>query len=280
MENDYGLKKVQNANLTIISEIDRICRKHGIKYMLDAGTLLGAVRHKGFIPWDDDVDIAMKHEEWEKFKNVAETELPDHLHLLTPMELAKENKFYDFTPRVMLTRSRRHEPDEESRFYGEKMNHLWVDIFILDNLPDGKIGAWYAKFRQKFWYLLGMGHRQKLDYGKYRFIEKIAVGIMSGIGKSVSMMKIAEGQDRAAKAADATQTKRVFYSNYQPDYLYVTLQKEWIEEVQYAPYEETKFMIPVHYDEILTWVYGDYMTPPAPDKRVASHGTEGVEIYE
>ena len=58
MKSDYDMSRVHQANLTILKEIDRICRKYNIKYMLDAGTLIGAVRHKGFIPWDDDADVA------------------------------------------------------------------------------------------------------------------------------------------------------------------------------------------------------------------------------
>ena len=74
MDNSYGLLKVQKANLILLEEIDRICRKHNISYMLDAGTLLGAIRHGGFIPWDDDADIAMRRQDWEVFRRVARME--------------------------------------------------------------------------------------------------------------------------------------------------------------------------------------------------------------
>lgn len=78
------LRKCQLKQLSILCEIDRICRKHNIDYWLDGGTLLGAVRHKGFIPWDDDIDIAMTVEGLERFKKVAPDELPSHLFLQTP----------------------------------------------------------------------------------------------------------------------------------------------------------------------------------------------------
>ena len=73
----YDLTKVHEINLKILKEIDRICRKYKIKYMLDGGTLLGAVRHKGFIPWDDDADIAFTRNNYEAFLKVVRRELPE-----------------------------------------------------------------------------------------------------------------------------------------------------------------------------------------------------------
>jgi len=76
---DENLRNLQLKELEILIEIDKICRKHDIEYWLDGGTCLGAVRHKGFIPWDDDIDIAMKLEDVQRFKTVAQKELPEWL---------------------------------------------------------------------------------------------------------------------------------------------------------------------------------------------------------
>lgn len=91
MENKYleeykkqQLRKCQLKQLDILKETDAICRRHHIDYWLDGGTILGAVRHKGFIPWDDDIDIAMTAEGLEKFKQIAPKEFSDHLMLQTP----------------------------------------------------------------------------------------------------------------------------------------------------------------------------------------------------
>ena len=80
-----NLRACQLRQLEILKEIDRICQKHHIEYWLDGGSLLGAVRHGGFIPWDDDIDIAMSVEDEHRFEEVAPKELPPHLFLQSPM---------------------------------------------------------------------------------------------------------------------------------------------------------------------------------------------------
>ena len=78
------LRRAQLKQLSILEEIDRICRKHSIRYWLDGGSLLGAVRHGGFIPWDDDIDIAMPLEDMQRFVEIAPKELREGLRLQTP----------------------------------------------------------------------------------------------------------------------------------------------------------------------------------------------------
>lgn len=75
-EKSFDLTKVHEVNLKLLKEIDRICRKYKIKYALDSGTLLGAVRHGGFIPWDDDVDVMFTRKNYEMFAKVVRRELP------------------------------------------------------------------------------------------------------------------------------------------------------------------------------------------------------------
>ena len=92
---------LHSANLKILKEIDRICRKYKIQYALDAGTLIGAVRHKGFIPWDDDADIVFTRNQFEAFKKVVRRELPDTMELVEPDSFHGGKAFFDFTPRII-----------------------------------------------------------------------------------------------------------------------------------------------------------------------------------
>lgn len=137
MENSYleqykqqQLRRCQLKQLAILQEIDRICQKHHIGYWLDGGTLLGAVRHGGFIPWDDDIDIAMRKEDLKRFVEVAPSELPDTLFLQSrktepgyPSPIAKvrdKNSFYV-------------EPSDDMA--ADYQKGLFIDIFPMINYP-------------------------------------------------------------------------------------------------------------------------------------------------
>ena len=218
-EAGYDLKKVHEASLKLLKELDRICRKYHIQYMLDSGSLLGAVRHQGFIPWDDDADVAFTRPEFEKFLAVAPGELPEGFTLLMPEEIRDGSVFYDFTPRILYENSRVHEDNEQMRFYDGKLNHLWVDLFVLDRLPDGRLGAWWAKLLQKVLYGFAMAHRERLDYRKYSLTDKLRVGVLAAVGRLIPMKTIYRLQRRMAAKDQGRRTKRWYYSNYQPDYL-------------------------------------------------------------
>ena len=277
----YDKKKLieaQQASLSILLEIDRICRAYGIEYMLDSGTLLGAVRHKGFIPWDDDVDIAMTRDNFEKFRAVAMNELKSGMELVMPSELGDGKVFYDFTPRIIYLNSRRHAQSEETIYYGDRLNHLWVDIFILDNISDNPLLDKITRLRQMMFYGLAMSKRYKLDMSKYKGSNRLKVLTLVMLGKLTDMQEIFKKQESLSVRYNTGDTKRLYYSNYQPDYLYVTLKREWVELVEELDFEGHMLMVPPFYHEVLTEIYGDYMQLPPEEQRVPSHSDE-IEVF-
>ena len=275
----YDLKAVHQANLRILKEIDRICRSHGIRYFADSGTLLGAVRHKGFIPWDDDADVAFTRENYEAFARVVRDELPEGMEFLEPSQIGDGKAFFDFTPRILYLNSRTHEDSREMAFYGGKLNHLYVDIFIQDELPEGKLPAAWTRLKNTMIYGLAMGHRFRLDFSKYSPLQKCVVAVLSAAGRLLPMSVIFRMERRAALRHNTGKSRLRYYSNYQPDYLYVTLKKEWNEETVDLDFEDMKLMAPKNWHQVLTCIYGDYRKLPPPEKRVPTHSTMEIQVY-
>ncbi len=274
------MEKVHETELKILKEIDRICKKYGLTYMLDSGTLLGAVRHGGFIPWDDDADVAMLRADYEKFLRVADRELPDSMELVRPEDFTLNQGFYDFTARIIYKNSRTHGQTFEMDYYEGKLNHIWVDIFILDDLPENPVNARFTILLHDIIYGLAMGHRYELDPDKYGTFMGLAVRFLSAIGRFIPLRFLFAAQRRIAIKDHVKYPKKYYYSNYQPDYLQVTLDASWCTPAQDLRFEDTYLSGPKDTDAVLTHIYGDYMTMPPEDKRVPTHSTMQILVDE
>lgn len=133
-QDEITLKKIHAVLMIIAKEIKRICEKHNIHYFMLAGTQLGSVRHKGFIPWDDDMDLGMLREDYDKFLEICKTEL-DHEHFYV-QNLDSESGFGKFYTRILL-KNTYLTYDYIENVTGER--GFFVDIFPYDNTPKSKI---------------------------------------------------------------------------------------------------------------------------------------------
>lgn len=142
-EDKFGLRPIWDASLAIYEEVAKICERHGLRYYATDGTAIGAVRHKGFIPWDDDFDISMPRPDYEKFKRFAKEELPAHL------------KWVDWhnTPEMSVLFGKVHDcrrdyiQDVEAKVGHVLSNGIYIDVFPVDGYPESRIDRLWIKIR-------------------------------------------------------------------------------------------------------------------------------------
>lgn len=251
------LKEAQDRAFELLCVIDDICRKEGITYFLDGGSEIAAVREKDLIPWDDDIDIQLRQEEYPAFKKAMEENLPSYYRIQEPEEFVP--RFYDFLVRVIDTRYLLREETEEERYYGNKQNYLGIDVFLHFRVPENLPGRLAAFLHLRILTGLGMAHRYRLDYSKYSLPEKIATACFRVIGKPISAKYIYKRMN-ATVARLNRKKSGIRLSNY----LMWNQQhrNEWTDKTTYGEIRGRRFPIPAGYDEELTMYYGDYMKPP------------------
>ena len=270
-------KRLWNVLLNIVVELDRICKKHDIRYFAIVGTLLGAVRHKGFIPWDDDLDIIMLRPDYEKFKSVIEDELKDNpnysmwywfnYHLETDPEntpqairdlpfISKEqmDKYPGWAPFFPLLRLL----DERTTYLmrdGRKnvFYAVWLDILCLDPCPPFQDKRSLNKFR-----------RANEILSATVFPERTKASIESGkkfLTPPAELAKFLELPYKIkAQLFDNFMARTFAPSRY-------TYKAKNFENVIYLPFETIEIPAPADYDEVLTDRYGDWHEIPSFHKK-------------
>ena len=147
------LNKIHRSEQEILDEITRVCDKNGLRYLLIGGTLLGAIRHNGFIPWDDDLDISMPREDYEKFLGIAPKELGDRFLL---EDISTNDEYCYMFSKVKLKNTIMREKTMSESYDGGQ--GIWVDIFPLDytnHFKDSFIKLKWRKRHVSFYYIIG-----------------------------------------------------------------------------------------------------------------------------
>ncbi len=279
MARDFDLKRLQNEQLEILKEVDRICEKHDIEYFGAWGTVLGAVRHKGFIPWDDDIDIAMKWTDYVKFQEVCKDELNDKYFMQTT-----ETDIYAWNPytkiRINNTTSMDKHLTHLKCHYG-----ICMDIFPIIAIPDSKM----AQKKQRmliFIYkaLCYIPYVLNINPGDSSSKAKVFKLIPKGLVKRLRKCLIPnKGIERFKKYLLGKITQYDFdkceYCGEiisEPGNRSIA-RREVFEEHIIVPFEEITLPIPKEYDEYLSKRYGDYMKLPDESQRVG-HGDTIVDF--
>lgn len=262
-----SLRELQLAELEILKDFIKYCDDNKLKYSVCGGTFLGAVRHKGFIPWDDDIDVLMPREDYERFLDNYKGKYIIHT-------FENHEELYHYASRLINTNK------TISTNNGKvKLNwSAWIDIFPLDGMPNKKIAFILHKAklliaRAKF----ALSRMEQSPNTKKRpMIEKIIIGISKIINPY-------EGRDpqKYLKEIDSL-LKRYTYKdanmviNFMGTYKFHEMfPKRLYEDLDEYPFETITVTAPRNYDYILKQMYGDYMTPPDKNNRNKHNNTLG-----
>lgn len=267
-----ALKKAHDANRYTMRKLDEICHKYNIRYFYDSGALLGAVRHKSSIPWDDDIDVAFTRDEYNKLLSLPADVWGEDFQLVKNCDLTS-GTFFDFTHRLMNMKDKISLKTYEkckTTIKKEYSDKLGVDLFILDNAYDNRFRQNMLRLHLVFIYGLAMGHRSQLDLNEYKGVKKIIVKILSWIGKGVSLDYLYRRYDEVSKSAKRKSNK-FFYSNYPIEDTKIVVEKGWFRETVKVQVDNDEFDAPIDFDSVLRAQYGDYMQLPPEEKRIPAH---------
>ncbi len=269
MEN-LDLRKLQLEELKILDEFIRICEKNNLKYYMIGGTLLGAIRHKGFIPWDDDVDMAMPREDYEKFLKLNKNEFGEGYELVT----YENDKNYRY-PWARITINTIKIINHMANIPREEK--AWIDIIPLDGFPDSKIERFFHEIHLSFWWDLNqiVQFDEMVDQKRKRnMIAKCAIKIASlfkWIGKIVNYKVCLKHLNKVLmKYPYNSKTKYII--NYLAAYGFdETFTRKSFEQTSKFEFEQRKINGPKGYDDVLKKIYGDYMKLPPIEDRNKHH---------
>lgn len=259
------IEKIQNIEIGILKEFIRICNSNNIKYFLVEGSLLGAIRHHNMIPWDDDIDVAMFRDDYEKFLKIAPKEI-NAPYIISNFRM--RNGYIDYITQINDSEYR------VSSSYRKKndITNVWIDVFVLDGMPRGRIQHFLHKYNLLFHKMLMMW--SNLDHylvtgRKNRPIyEKLLIKLcrILHFERFINVRKALESMDRCMKKVRPVRGGNVI--NFMSEYKWRTeFPESYYGDGQIVSFGELMVRIPVQAEKILESIYGNYMELPPETER-------------
>lgn len=250
------LKSMQACQLNILKEFKKACEKCGVNFYLAFGTALGAVRHKGFIPWDDDIDIYMKVEDIERLSDI-QSELPDNFFMQT-----RDNE-----PEYGLLISRVRDSNTtliEEDHVGRDINHgVYIDIYPLFYCPESNLKMKWIVIMSFLCRLFAYNAAPMNKGGLSTIVAKIMLSLFPNKVKRCIADKLYK--------YITTQPESKYVSNFPDVSLGKRFMTEWFEEPTISLFEGEEMPVPTKVIDYLTFEFGDYMQLPPEDKRQIHH---------
>ncbi len=260
---DYDLKQIQDVMLQMMIEVDRVCRKNNIRYVLNGGTMLGAVRHHGFIPWDDDVDLALPREDYDKFVKIANSELPEEFRL----ECYENTREYPYN----LGKVRAINTLFKEKFTASlNINHgIFIDIVPMDYICTSD----YRNRVKLIQHLTAIKYYKLGLFNLNGFFHNLKYAPFFGISVK-TLNKMIDKQLRYHHGK-SDKLLEICHYYFKTDFV---LDKTMFTDVIEVPFEGYMFFIPRDYDSFLKARYGDYMTPPPIENQKPCHDIVEVQL--
>ena len=262
--------EVKEIELKMLNSFHQFCEENNLTYYLAYGTLLGAVRHKGFIPWDDDIDIYMIRKDYEYVINNFNKKIKDET--IGVISIKQNDKFYVPFAKIINNKT----------FVSEKVTEkcpigVWIDIFPLDNMSSKYKKALLLIKKVRFFKILNLikvytfkGRAKNF----YEFLEKTICKLVKKIIFFIKNKDIITKIDKLSQKYNNEENSK--YIGYVAEFIGNNImQKEWFKERVLLDFEGYKFWCPKEYDKVLKFCFGDYMKLPPENKRVH----HSVEAY-
>lgn len=260
------MRRIQLIELEMLKEFDRICRKNGLKYVLYSGTLLGAVRHSGFIPWDDDIDVAMLYEDYEKFVKIAPKELDLEKFFLRTQETDKDCNLTF----IQIKRNGTIYCREMRNTFDTHLG-VFMDIFPLFNGSNLKIIHKIQHKICKFYKSVVWSHMGAIAARK----KKTYYMLLSKISNKTAYKRFM----RWATLIKKPTGKLAYLSFKRNPYNVVHTRRETYENLKEISFEGSRFYVPANYEEVLSSIYSEeYLKYPPMSGRRAKHMPAIIDI--
>lgn len=253
------LKKIWAVQLDLVSELKRVCDKYNLKFMLAYGTLIGAVRHKGFIPWDDDFDVWIRRDDFEKLIEVADKEFK-HPYFL--QHALNDRKFFFPYARLRNSETTGVISGRETPDYN---NGIYVDVYVLDGYTDSNILYGIQTVLRDF--ALKLMTLAQEDRKGGSLFERCCVGVVKMIARFLSFERRYSLYRRILGMFNKSASRVGPRYRIHPKAKHWWIESDVFDALVDMPYENLQLPCPRNFDVHLKRMYGDYMTyPPASER--------------
>lgn len=259
-ENNTKLRTLQLTMLEMLKLVDKICRDNNIQYSLCSGTLLGAVRHKGFIPWDDDLDIRMTRENYDTFLRIWNQLQPEGYFLQN-----KENS-PNFPSSFSKIRKNNTAFVTNEWEKGQFHTGVFIDIFVFDRIPQGKIKKFFFKIGCLKYQIYTRENHHEFNNTIVSAFIRLLMNITTYKGRMKYRQRFIEKVRRIDK-----DTNLPLVSISTPSSLKFLFPSNIADEYTELPFEDGNFMCFKNWDEFLRIEFGDYMQLPPEKERSWQH---------